>query len=351
VILISNAASLSGVALIGSEYIAPVLFDSPSSDFTKAIIAMVAILLFYGVNLMGLRMSSRTQNVLMVIKISMLVVIIGSLFFPGLYNQHPLPVDDHSTATSAAWLLSFGVALKATSFTYGGYQQTINFGEEVQQPQKNIPKGIFIGILLIIGLYLTVSFAYYKVIGFTELKSTTGIASIVAERMFGSTGRYVSSLLLFIAVLAYVNVLLLSNPRVMYAMSQDGILPRSFGKKDEKRDVLTVSLTVFTAVCVTVLFFADTFDKILSFTIFLDSLGMATSAATIFVLRKKTRHLDGTGIYSMKLFPLLPVVFVVAYLFVGTVIAITYPPYAIIGTSVFAFFLLVYFIASKRKNT
>lgn len=350
VILISNAASLSGVALIGSEYIAPLLFDSPSDDFTKAIIAMLAILLFYGVNLMGLRMSSRTQNVLMVIKIAMILVIIGALFFPAMYNPSPLPVDGAANANWAAWLLSFGVALKATSFTYGGYQQTINFGEEVRQPQKNIPKGIFIGILLIIGLYLTVSFAYYKIIGFVELKNTTGIASIVAERMFGPTGKYISSILLFIAVLAYVNVLLLSNPRVMFAMSEDGILPRSFGKKDQKRDVLTVSLTVFTAICVIVLFFADTFDKILSFTIFLDSLGMATSAATIFVLRKKTKHLDGTGIYSMKLFPLLPVVFVLAYLFVGTVIAITYPQYALIGTAVFAFFLLIYFIARNRNR-
>ena len=81
--------------------------------------------------------------------------------------------------------------------------------------------------------------------------------------------------------------LLLSNPRVMYAMSMDGILPAAFKKKDEEKDVLTVSLTVFAAMCVIVLFFADTFDKILSFTIFLDSFGMAFSAATIFISNLK----------------------------------------------------------------
>lgn len=351
IILISNAASLSGVALIGSEYITPIIFSGHTEDFTKALVAMIAILLFYGVNLMGLRMSSRTQNVLMVIKISMLLVIIAALCFPSLYNTNPLPVESSANAGFTAMLLSFGVALKATSFTYGGYQQTINFGEEIQSPQKNIPRGIFIGILLIILFYLLVSFAYFKVIGFTELKNTSGIASIVAEKMFGPTGRYLSSILLFVAVLAYVNVLLLSNPRVMYAMSQDGILPAAFRKKDEKRDVLTVSLTVFAAVCIIVLFFADTFDKILSFTIFLDSIGMATSAATIFVLRKRTRHLDGTGIFSMKLYPLLPVVFVVNYLFVGTVIAITNPEYAVIGTSVFLIFLLIYFATKKWRTS
>src|SRR3984893_10862531 len=81
IILISNAASLSGVALIGSEYIAPIIFHGAASDLAKSLIAMGAIILFYGVNLMGLRMSAKTQNVLMLIKISMLLVLIAALFF------------------------------------------------------------------------------------------------------------------------------------------------------------------------------------------------------------------------------------------------------------------------------
>ena len=349
IILISNAASLSGVALIGSEYIAPLIFEKSVAVIAKPFIAMVAIILFYGVNLMGLRMSSKTQNVLMLIKISMLVVLIAALFFPQLYNQNPQPVIAENAGFWAI-VLSFGVALKATSFTYGGYQQTINFGEEIKNPQKNIPRGIFIGTIVIILLYLSVSYSYYKIIGFNELKETSGIASIVAGKMFGPTGTYLSSILLFVAVLAYVNVLLLSNPRVMYAMSEDGILPKAFRKKDEKKDVLTISLTVFAAVCIVVLFFADTFDKILSFTIFLDSIGMATSAATIFILRKRTKHLDGTGIYSMKLYPVLPILFIIAYIFVGTIIAITNPMYAVIGISVFVAFLLIYLLTKKLRK-
>jgi APA family basic amino acid/polyamine antiporter len=350
IILISNAASLSGVALIGSEYIAPLIFKSGSTDFIKALIAMSAIIIFYGVNLMGLRMSSQTQNVLMIIKISMLVVLIAALFFPSLYNTNPQPLVDLKAQNFAAILLSFGVALKATSFTYGGYQQTINFGEEIENPKRNIPKGIFYGIVVIVSLYLLVSYAYYKVIGFNELKNTSGIASLVAEKMFGPAGRYGSSILLFVAVLAYVNVLLLSNPRVMYAMSEDGILPASFRKKDKKKDVLTTSLTVFAATCIIVLFFANQFNQILSFTIFLDSIGMATSAATIFILRKRTKHLNGSGIFSMKLYPLLPLIFIITYLFVGTVIAIEDYKYAVIGISVFTGFLLIYFLTKKFRK-
>lgn len=350
IILISNAASLSGVALIGSEYISQVIFNQPPGDFTKALIAMMAIILFYGVNLMGLRMSSKTQNVLMMIKISMLLMLILALFFPQHYNPAPAA----TAAVDYSWndvIKSFGVALVAVSFTYGGYQQTINFGDEVINPRRTLPKGIFIGILVIIALYLAVNFSYYKIIGFEELKSSKGIAGIIAERLFGPTGRYVFSVLLFVAVLAYVNVLLLSNPRVMYAMSQDGILPAAFKRRDDKKDVLTVSLTAFAAICVIVLFFADTFDKILSFTIFLDSIGMAFSAGTIFILRKRTRHLNNTGIYTMKLYPVLPLIFIAAYIFVGISIAINTPQFAFIGLGVLAVFIGIYFLTRLGSAT
>lgn len=349
IILISNAASLSGVALIGSEYISQIIFVNDPGSFVKALIAMSAIIIFYGVNLMGLRMSSQTQNVLMIIKIGLVVLLISSLFFPSNYASQTLK-SIFPDPTWSDYIKSFGIALIAVSFTYGGYQQTINFGGEVENARKTIPRGIFIGILVIIALYLAVSFAYYKVIGFEELKTSRGIAAIVAEKMFGPSGRYIISILLFLAVLAYVNVLLLSNPRVMYAMSQDGILPAAFSKKDSKRDVLTVSLSVFAAICVIVLFFMDEFNEILSFTIFLDSFGMAFSAATIFILRKRTKHLDGTGIYTMKLYPLMPLIFIAAYVFVAISITIDTPRFALIGIGAIAAFMLIYFIMVRAKK-
>lgn len=350
IILISNAASLAGVALIGSEYMSQAVWGTAAADSTKALIAMAAIGLFYGVNLMGLRMSAKTQNVLMIIKIGMLLLLIGSLFANlGPAQTAAAPV---AGATWMDYVKSFGVALIAVSFTYGGYQQTINFGGDVADARRTVPRGIFIGIFAIITLYLAVSFAYYKAIGFNELKTARGIAAIVAEKMLGPTGRYVFSLLLFVAVLAYVNVLLLSNPRVMYAMSEDGILPAAFRKRNERRDVLTVSLTAFAVISIVVLFFAETFDRILGFTIFLDSIGMATSAATIFILRKRTAHLDGTGIYKMAAYPLLPLIFITAYVFVGLSILMDTPQLALTGLGVFAAFLLLYFLVKglRRQN-
>ena len=349
IILISNAASLAAVALIGSGYISQVIFHDAATDTVKALIAVAAIVIFYCVNLMGLKISARTQNVLMLIKISMIVMLIAALFMP---STHYTGTIDTSTKPVAFIdiIKAFGVALVAVSFTYGGYQQTINFGNEVDQPSRNIPRGIFFGIAIIISLYLLVNLSYYTVLGFDDLRNKSEIAKVVIARMFGETGGNIFSALLFLSVLAYVNVLLLSNPRVMYAMSEDGVLPAVFQKKSDKKEVFVVSLTTFAAICIIILFFANTFDKILSFTIFLDCFGMATSAGSIFMLRKRTKHLNGTGIYSMKLYPLLPIIFITAYSFVAISIAIDQPMTALTGILVLAAFMLIYFLTRNTSN-
>ena len=300
-------------------------------------------------------MSAKTQSVLTVIKIVLILLLISPLFFAG----NPAPIPQVSTiAISPAFMeyvKAFGVGLVAVSFTYGGYQQTINFGAEVDNPSKNIPRGIFLGIATIILLYLTINYAYIKVIGFDTMHQTgtKNIANIMASKIFGVNAERVLSGFLFLSVLAYVNVLLMSNPRVMYAMSEDKILPPVFKQRNEKTDVLTVSLSVFAAICIIIIFWAKEFDKILSFTIFLDCSGMILSAATIFILRKKTKHLDGTGIYKMKFYPLMPLVFISAYIFVAISITLDYKNNkyaAAIGLTVMAVFTALYFLLSALKK-
>jgi basic amino acid/polyamine antiporter, APA family len=239
------------------------------------------------------------------------------------------------------------------SFTYGGYQQSINFGEEVKNPSKTIPRGIIYGLLIIIVLYLSINYAYYNVIGFTALKTSSNIAAIMATHVFGSAAGNILSIFLFMSVLAYVNILLMSNPRVMQAMSEDGVLPKTFGKRTVNTNVLFASLSLFASMCVLIVFWAKTFDEILSFSIFLDSIGMVFSAATIFKLRKSTAHLNGTGIYEMKLFPLLPIVFMLNYVFLSIIIFLDKPKTGLTGIGILLTFVVIYFLVNtlKKKNS
>jgi len=348
IILISNAASLAGVALIGAEYITKVILpNSADTQNLQIIIAISAIIIFYGVNLLGLKMSARTQNILMLIKILMILLLITPLFFSS-YPAAIISTPQIVNPTFTEYLKAFGIGLIAVSFTYGGYQQTINFGGEVTNPTKNIPRGIFIGIFIIITIYLTINYAYVQVIGFENLKEAKNIAAIMANHVFGDAAGKILSVFLFLSVLAYVNVLLMSNPRVMQAMSEDKILPEVFRKRNIKTDVLFTSLSVFASLCALIVFWAESFDKILSFTIFLDCFGMVLSAATIFVLRKRTKHLDNTGIYKMKLYPLLPLIFIAAYTFVAISIVFDYKKNdyaALTGLIVMIVFIAIYFIA------
>ncbi len=343
IILVSNAASLGGVALIGSDYLSEVVFNQPPADSVKALIAIFAILAFYGINLLGLRMSSKALNILMFIKIGMILLIISALFFPSVHAEQA-PVVLHPESDSwKALLASFAATLVAVSFTYGGYQQTINFGEEIHSPNKTISKSIYTGILIVIVLYLLINLSYYKVLGFEELKSAKGIAALVAGKLFGPFGKSLFAILLFLAVLAYVDVMLLSNPRVMYAMSKDGVLPAVFGKKYGKREVLTVGLTVFSLIAMIVIFYAETFDRILGFVMILDSLGMASSAATLFYFRRKANQSTTNGIYKIRFYPWMPLLFISTYIFVGIACITANPAYGVTSLIVILVLILIYF--------
>ncbi|MEO7924016.1 MAG: APC family permease [Chitinophagaceae bacterium] len=353
IILVSNAASGAAVALVGSEYITSVIIpgakDANYVQTVHIIIALSAIAIFYGVNMLGLRLSAKTQTILTIIKIGLVLLLITPLFFAsGDAASTSSLITSSIDPGFKEYIKAFGIGLVAVSFTYGGYQQTINFGSEVEKPNRNIPRGIFIGIFIIITLYLVINYAYVQVIGFEELKTSKNIAAIMASKIFGADAERILSVLLFLSVLAYINVLLLSNPRVMVAMSEDKILPAVFQKRN-KRGALTLALTLFAGLAAVIVFWAKEFDTLLSFTIFLDCFGMVLSAGSIFIIRKRTAHLNGTGIYSMKLYPLLPLIFIAAYSFVAISLLINETKLSLIGLGVLAGFIIIYFIVKAIK--
>ena len=134
----------------------------------------------------------------------------------------------------------------------------------------------------------------------------------------------------------------------MYAMADDKILPEAFTKRN-RRDALTLSLTVFAGMAAIIVFWAKEFDTLLSFTIFLDSFGMALSAGSIFIIRKRTAHLNNKEIFSMKLFPLLPIIFITVYLFVALSLLINETTLSLIGLGVLAAFIGLYFIVKAVR--
>jgi len=347
-ILISNAASLAVVALIGADYVSDLLFGQPSGTFFNICIASLSVGLFYIVNLLGLKTSSRTQNVLMVVKISLIVLLISSLFKgvtvpPHGFNEGKVYVyDGHNSA------LLLMVSLVAVFFTYGGYQQTINFGAEVKSA-KTMQRGIVVGIFIVLFLYLAVNFTYVKVIGFENMKNANAIGSLLFEAWFGKFGAKVFDFAMVLSVLAYVNVILMSNPRVMYAMSEDKVLPAIFQKKHAKTDALVPGLTVFAIATVLITFFGKGVDDVLSFSIFLDCLGMSTSAATLLILRRKKQGDESVTGAIKRWTPIFCVIFVLSYALVAIAVVIDKPYSALTAVCLVIIVLVLYRLFYYKK--
>ncbi|MBK8483602.1 MAG: hypothetical protein IPL31_04450 [Saprospiraceae bacterium] len=131
------------------------------------------------------RLSANTLNVLMIIKIAMILLIISALFFPKIHVSSNQNYMDWMQISWSDLISSFGAPWFAFCFlfTYGGYQQTINFGDEIKSPWKNDSKK-YLWWNIISDCFISFScLSCYKIIGFEELKTAKGFASIVASKL------------------------------------------------------------------------------------------------------------------------------------------------------------------------
>jgi Amino acid transporters len=351
IILISNAASLAVVALIGADYVSDLLYGKSSGIVFNTVVAIVAVALFFIVNLFGLKTSSRTQNALIIVKVGLIVLLIASIFKGVVIEPHDYEEGSPLFTLADKNAISlFLISLIPVCFAYGGYQQTINFGAEVKNT-RSIPKGIVIGIIIVISLYLLINFAYTQVIGYDKMKNASAIGALLCEAWFGNAGAKVFDALMFLSVLAYVNILLMSNPRVMFAMSEDKVLPKIFSYRHPKTEALVTGLTIFSLITIFITFFGKGVDNILNFTMFLDSIGMSTSAATLFILRKrKQNEAMVTGAWN-KFTPLLAGFFVFSYFMIAVGVVIKDINAALIGIGLLSFFLLLYYFFYFKKKS
>jgi APA family basic amino acid/polyamine antiporter len=315
--VISNAASTAAVAIMGSAYIAPLLLPGTEESLSTLIVTIGTVFILLIINLLGIKISAMVLNGLMIIKIGLILVLISCMF---------VVFGEESTTTISKPLLVESDPLKAfimcfipVFFTYGGYQHTINFGSDIANPSRTLPKSIFIGIAIILVLYLTVNFSYFSVLGFDKLASTKTLASDMISVLFGKTASVFLSVVMFFAVMAYVNVSILSNPRVYFAMAEDKVLPKIFMRVNPKTQVQQIGVIVFCAFIFLTLFYTQSFEKILQYVMFFDSISLIAAAGAIFILRRRSKqHKSEEGqIFKLKFYPWIPGLYILVYTLVN----------------------------------
>ena len=196
-LIFTNAGAGVAVALVGAEYIQPVIIPEQWMHiFTPKVIAAMVVTGIYIVNYLGIKMGARVQNLLSGLKIVMILLLCLPLFGHNAPAPDTAPVVTHSITGAIGAL---GISLIAIFFTFGGYQNTMNLGADIKEPQRNIPMGIFGGMTIVLILYLLLNLAYCQVLGFENIKGKSLIAAELAKSFFGNAGFKITSITVFIS--------------------------------------------------------------------------------------------------------------------------------------------------------
>jgi basic amino acid/polyamine antiporter, APA family len=300
-----QGAGAAGVAFIGADYLMPVLLPQAwQTPHASLLIACGLLLLLLAMNYCGVRPGARTQNLLSSIKIIMIVglAVLALLLAP--HHQRTEP------AITAPLVSRLSAALIPCFYAYGGYHLTMNLGADLKDARRRFPLAITAGVVMVVGLYLLLNLAYQRVLGTAGIAESKLVAAVLARATFGPYGETLVSVAVFLSAAGFVNATVLQMPRSFYAMAQDGVLPRSFLRINPSTQVQEVALLFFGVTMLAPAFLLGSFDKLLSYVIFIDMLTLTIVASTIFVLRRRS----GAEGYSMPGYPLLPVLYIVCLL-------------------------------------
>ena len=275
----------------------------------------------------------------------MMLVLCTGIF----YTTTPTAIPEALPPTPIAggWLKAFGASMIAVFYTFGGYQQVLNFGADIKDPVRSTPRGIFLGMFLVLGLYLALNYTYFNVLGFEKLQQSSLIAADTAKALFGPWGEIFFSVAIFLSVLGFINATMLSLPRVYYALADDKILPSIFKKVNSKTQVQEFALTFLIVTTLISLLMLDTFEQIVNYVMSVDSIALASAAATIFVFRKQAGLDDIHKGFKMKGYPWLPAFFVLFLLAIAVNVIVTDPSSALVGWALFLGGAPLYFILQR----
>ncbi|HNV77709.1 MAG TPA: amino acid permease [Gemmatimonadaceae bacterium] len=201
-------------------------------------VAAATIVLLSLTNVLGIRPGAALQNLLTGAKILALsALIVGGLVL-WVRMGAPLPVPD-APPPRESLVAGFAAAFVAVLFTIGGWQQMNMVAGEIRDPERTIPRALLIGILIVVAIYLGANAVYLRALGRDGLASSAAVAADAASRMVGPAGATFISISAMISILGFVNVAILANSRLPYALARDGVFFEAVGRVHPRLGPLT----------------------------------------------------------------------------------------------------------------
>jgi APA family basic amino acid/polyamine antiporter len=322
-----QGAGAAGVALIGAEYLAPVVLPeawrTPQAPLALACATMLVLLVL---NYRGVRLGARTQNLLSLLKIAMIVTLALTAFWAARHaGEAPPPLT--------GWAPRLATALIPCFYAFGGYQMTMNLGADVRDAGRRLPRAITFGMLTVITLYLLLNVAYERILGVDGIAGSKLVAAALSRAVFGPLAGTVVSVAIFLSAAGFVNATIMQMPRSLLAMAEDGALPRAFLRVNASTQAQEAALLFFGATMLAPLFLLGSFEKLLNYVMATDTLTLAVVASTLFVLRRRGA---GAGGFVMPGYPVLPALYVLVLLFVAASVFATTPAVALGALAILA---------------
>jgi basic amino acid/polyamine antiporter, APA family len=306
-LLVINTGGMAYVAVAFAGYTVD-LIGAPLAATRP--IAIAAILVLTAVNYCGIRAGATTQNIFTLLKLLALTAVIVAGFAVGASNAPPL-LNSAPPVGSWALVRLIGIALLPVLFTYGGWAHANNVAGEMRDPERTLPLAMIWGIVTVVVVYVAANLAYLWALGPTGLAASTAPASDTMRRAIGAAGGKVIGLGVALSTFGFVNLTILSAPRILQSMAADGLFFSSAAALHPRFRTPSVAL-LSQAVWAVILTWTGTYGQLLDYVVFGDWIFFGLIAATVFVYRRRDREGGGGAQgYRVPGYPFVPAGFVI----------------------------------------
>jgi basic amino acid/polyamine antiporter, APA family len=303
--LVIASGTIAALSHAFTRYLAEIIPIAPAAVKPTAV-AMIAIVT--AVNVWGTRKSSDLQNWTTLIK-ALAVVLLSVVLLALGHHAHDIPAALPTTQHGSALFSAFGLAMIAVLWAYEGWQFGTYSAGEVIDPQKSFPRAFLIGSLLLVALYLTANVAYLIALGPAAATGSDAIAATAASTVLGPWAGKFIALTILISVFSSTNSVILTAPRVFFAMANDNLFFKKLAEVHPRFGTpanAIVALGVWSAILACASKFAD----LASGAIFVGWIFYGLGAAAIFPLRRKSKNAPIP--YRVPGYPFTPFLFVLA---------------------------------------
>ena len=314
----ATAVQTGGMAIIATicaKYLALAISGAVPGTVGLMVLASALIVGLVAANVIGVKWGAGIQNVTACAKVATLVVVALLAMFvetDGAGNSS----GEHSPAATSR----FGVigvifaALVPAFFAFGGWQQALWVAGEVRGAQRNVPRGIVVGMIIVVLAYLMVNWAYLHLLGHQGVVDSQALAADAVGRVWPGGGGRVIAAAVALSAFGVLNALLLAGPRLLFGMARDGRFFKSFATASERFGTPIRAILLLGILSLGLLIAAgeDVVGKLLTGVVFVDGIFFVLTGIALFVLRR-TRP---TAARPMRVpgYPVVPILFVLGEL-------------------------------------